>query len=125
MERLTSNKPVKEMKMRELAHNACYVKDRKAMYRDYNMDVDARELVRQLLKNYVHVDAAFARDTDLDELMADFLCDDINSIDGLIAVFYRNLWAMAELRERLRAYEDTGLTPDQINEIKQKTQEET
>lgn len=25
---------------------------------------------------------------------------------GLIAVFYRNLWAMADLRERLKKYED-------------------
>lgn len=28
---------------------------------------------------------------------------------GLLALFYRNLWAMADLRERLKYYEDLEL----------------
>ena len=36
---------------------------------------------------------------------------------GLIALFYRNLWAMADLWERLKSYEDLGLSPEQIIEI--------
>lgn len=38
--------------------------------------------------------------------MVDYLKDGIDSIEGLIALFYRNLWAMADLRERLKVYED-------------------
>lgn len=43
MERLTTNKDVSKMGMYELAHNSCYIKDGKARYRDYDLDVDARE----------------------------------------------------------------------------------
>ena len=32
--------------------------------------------------------------------------DGICTPRGLIATFYQNLWAMAELRERLKYYED-------------------
>ena len=39
MERLTTDKDVSEMGMFELAHNSCYIKDGKARYRDYNLDI--------------------------------------------------------------------------------------
>ena len=52
MNRLTSNKNVSDMSMIELAHNSCY-KDskRNARYRDYELDIDSRQLVRNLVKN--------------------------------------------------------------------------
>ncbi len=84
MKRLTTNKNVSDMGMSELAHNACYIKDGKARYRDYVLDMDAREMTRILLKDYTGGD-----DT-----------------EGFIATFYRNLWAMADLREALKQYED-------------------
>ena len=37
-------KPVSEMGMLELPYNDCYVKDRQAMYRDYDTDMSARGL---------------------------------------------------------------------------------
>ena len=117
MKRLTSNKPASEMGMIELAHNSCYIKDGKARYRDYDIDIDARELTRQLLKDHAAGDDAFTCDEDFDEWMVDYLRDGMDSIEGLIALFYRNLWAMSELRERLKDYEDTGLMPDQIIEM--------
>lgn len=106
MERLTTNKPVEEMGMLELAHNCCYVKDRNARYRDFEMDMDARELTRRLLKDHAQDDDAFESDEDFDEWMVDYLQNGIDTKEGLIALFYRNLWAMAELREQLKAYED-------------------
>ena len=112
MKRLTSNKPASEMGMIELAHNSCYIKDGKARYRDYDIDIDARALARQLLKDHASGDDAFTCDEDFDEWMVDYLQDGMDSTEGLIALFYRNLWAMAELRECLRTYENTGLTPD-------------
>ena len=38
--------------------------------------------------------------------MAEMLSVEIESQIGLLAIFYRNLWAMAELREKLKEYED-------------------
>lgn len=38
--------------------------------------------------------------------MASMLSVGIDSTIGLLALFYRNLWAMADLREKLKYYED-------------------
>lgn len=106
MKRLTSNKNVKDMGMVELAHNSCYIKEGKARYRDYDIDVDARVLTRQLIKDFAAGDDAFTCDDDFEEWMVYYLQEGMDSIDGLIALFYRNLWAMAEIREKLKYYED-------------------
>lgn len=108
MERLTVNKDVSEMGMYELAHNSCYAKDRNARYRDYDIDIDARELTRKLLKDYADGDDSFIDDENFDDWMMDYLYlkDGMDSIEGLIALFYRNLWAMADLYEKLKYYED-------------------
>lgn len=106
MDRLTSNKAVSEMGMFELAHNACYIKDGKARYRDYDIDIDARELTRKLLKDHADDDNAFTDDDNFDDWMIDYLQEGLDSKEGLIALFYRNLWAMADLREKLKRYED-------------------
>ena len=108
MGRLTTNKDASDMSMTQLAHNACYVKDGKARYRDYDMDIDARELARKLLKDYAAGDDAFTDDEDFDEHMVECLMHGTNDIEGLIAMFYRNLWATAEIHEWLRRYEDLG-----------------
>lgn len=39
--------------------------------------------------------------------MASMLSVEIDSTIGLLALFYRNLWAMADLREKLKYYEDS------------------
>ena len=107
MERLTTNKPVDEMSMLELAYNSCYAKDGKAMYRDYDIDIDARELTEYLYKKYAEIEPS---PTAPDELFDDWMLDDLqkgmDSIEGVLALLYRNLWAMADMRERLKAYED-------------------
>ena len=117
MTRLTSDKPVAGMGMVELRHNSCYIKDGKARYRDYSLDEDARVLARALLKDHAGGDDAFTCDKDFDDWMVDYLQDGMDSVGGLIALFYRNLWAMADLRDTLKAYEDTGLSPGQIIEM--------
>ena len=106
MERLTTNKEKSEMGMYELAHNCCYCKDGLARYRDFENDIDARELTRQLLKDYADGDDAFVDDDDFDEEMLELLMYGTSKTEGLIALFYRNMWAMADLRERLKEYED-------------------
>ena len=106
MKRLTVNKEVSEMSMFELAHNGCHIKNGCAWFRDYEKDTDARELTRKLLKLYAEGDDAFTCDDDFDEYMLDCLQYGTETIEGLLALFYRNLWAMAELHESLKCYED-------------------
>lgn len=107
MERLTSNKPADSMPMIELAHNSCYVDENNtARYRDYNLDIDCRELARNLINDMCDEDLSYMSDESFDEYMAEMLSVEIDSQIGLLAVFYRNLWAMADLREKLKEYED-------------------
>ncbi|WP_281853797.1 hypothetical protein [Roseburia inulinivorans] len=107
MERLTTNKSVADMSMIELAHNSCYADDeRNARYRDYNLDVDSRWLIRNLVKDICGEDFNGLSDEEVDEYMASMLSVEIDSTIGLLALFYRNLWAMADLREKLKYYED-------------------
>ena len=106
MERLTTNKEKSEMGMYELAHNSCYCKDGVARYRDFENDIDARDLARELAWSLADIE--LSRDNEcFDEEMFENLQYDITKESiGLIALFYRNLWAMADLREKLKEYED-------------------
>lgn len=107
MERLTSNKPTPDMNMFELAHNSCYADEkRNARYRDCELDIDSRELVRSLVKDMCNEDLSDMSDEEFDEYMAEMLSVEVDSQIGLLALFYRNLWAMADLREKLKEYED-------------------
>lgn len=107
MRRLTSNKKVHDMSMIELAHNSCYADDkRNARYRDYDLDIDSRQLVRNLMKDMCDEDLSGMSDEEFDEYMGEMLSVEMDSLVGLLALFYRNLWAMANLRETLKKYED-------------------
>ena len=106
MERLTTNKSVSDMSMVELAYNSCLDSEGNARYRDYEMEMDARDFARNLMvtltKDELPVD-----DTEFDEEILDNLTiDPFSDVRGLIALFYRNMWAMADLREKLKHDED-------------------
>lgn len=107
MKRLTSNKEVSDMSMIELAHNSCYADDeRNARYRDYEMDMDARDFARNLMVTLTKDEMSIS-DAEFDEeILDDLAIDPFSDVRGLIALFYRNLWAMANLRETLKKYED-------------------
>ena len=107
MKRLTSNKKVSDMSMNELAHNSCYADDeRNARYRDYEMDMDARDFARNLMVTLAKDETPIS-DTEFDEeILDDLAIDPFSDVRGLISLFYRNLWAMANLRETLKKYED-------------------
>lgn len=122
MNRITTDKPVSEMGMVELAYNSCYVENRRARYRDYELDIDARELARKLMVTYdiwnTAEDAEPLTDDEIfDESIGEYLSDSMDGLSGFIALFYRNLCVQAELWSRLKSYEDTGLTPDQMIEM--------
>ena len=94
------------MGMYELAHNSCYYKDGVARYRDFENDMDARDLARELVWSLT--DLELSRDNECfdKEMIENLQYDIMKEPIGLIALFYRNLWAMADLRERLKEYED-------------------
>ncbi len=117
MKRLTSNKEVLEMSMYELAHNSCYAKDGKARFRDFENDFDARELTIKLLKKYADIPNEFTCDDDFDDFMLDSLQYGTDNIQGLIAIFYQNLWAMADLRERLKEYEELEEQAEEVMKV--------
>lgn len=118
MKRLTVYKPASDMNMVELAHNCCYVKDRNARYRDFEMDMDARDFARNLMTTLTGDDMPTDDDFD-EEIMENLQYDPFESVTGLIALFYRNLWAMADLRETLKSYEDAkDKIESRINDIK-------
>lgn len=116
MNRLTTNKPTSEMNMIELAHNGCYAEERLARYRDFDRDIDARDFARELMVSYglwksceeygLDADNELVDDEIFDETMLDNMQYDATTIEGLVALFYRNLWAMADLHSKLKHYED-------------------
>ena len=94
------------MGMWELAHNSCYIDEsRCTRYRDFETDIDARDFARELYKFYAKEELPEDID-EFDEYVMDDLQYGAKDIAGFLALFYRNLWAMAELREWLKAYED-------------------
>lgn len=107
MERLTTNKNVSEMGMFKLALNCCYIaKDGSGRYRDYEIDIDERDFVRKLTTTLVGEDLPLQDESFDEEMMDNLGIDPFADVRGLIAIFYRNMWAMAELREKLKRYED-------------------
>ena len=107
MKRLTMDN-LEEMGMFSLAHNCCYIDENgNTRYRDFEIDIDARELAKGLLKEMTEGKVSFESDEDFDDWMGCYIGEDgICTPRGLTATFYQNLWAMAELRERLKYYED-------------------
>ena len=107
MERLTTNKNVLDMGMYELAHNCCYIaEDGTGRYRDYEMDMDERDFTRNLMSALAGEDLLLEDESFDEEMMDNLMFDPFADVTGLIALFYRNMWAMADLRERLKRYED-------------------
>ena len=107
MERLTTNKNVSDMGIVELALNCCYIaNDGSGRYRDYEIDIDERDFVRKLTTTLVGEDLPLQDESFDEEMMDNLGIDPFADVRGLIAIFYRNMWAMAELREKLKRYED-------------------
>ena len=74
MERLTSNKTTSDMNMLELAYNSCYIDEKhNARYRDYEQDIDSRELVRKLVKDMCDEDLSYMSDERFDQYIAEML----------------------------------------------------
>lgn len=96
-------KPVEEMSICELVYNDCYVKDRQAMYRNYDNDISARELIRNIYKDkqIQELPDFWVNDNYFDEVMFDNLQYGFENDLGILAILYQQIWSKAEMREVL------------------------
>lgn len=114
MNRLTKD-DVKEMGMVDLARNQVFIKDGEAWYRDFGREISVRDLAKEMF-DFHNIKYSSNLD-EFDEDMMYLLEDDYQTIEGVIALFYRSLWAFADIRETLKAYEDTGLEPEEVEQL--------
>ena len=122
MKRLTSDN-VFEMSMTELALNQVFVEDGWAWYRKAPEDeCSVCDLIRGaaakgLYLEDIELDPNLT-DEELGDVMLDWLQFGEKEPEGVLAILYRALWAMAEVRERLKLYEDILFAEDGTELIK-------
>ena len=113
IKRLTANN-VSEMDMVQLALNQVYIADGQAWYvKGPDEECSVCDLIRDAAET-LEVDLPMLGDAELSDFLADWFQYGSQEPEGVLAILYRALWSMAELRERLRDYEDTGLEPEEI-----------
>lgn len=118
MKRLTTNCPDNNL---DAALNLFYIKDFETWVRgggdgpDYP-DIRLYDFIRKAAKILLP-DLDFPMDDDdVDYAMGELLLDGPDEPTGLLALLYTAAWSYAELRGRLMQYEDTGLTPELVQE---------
>lgn len=70
------------------------------------MDMDERDFARNLMTTLAGEDLPLEDESFDEEMMDNLMFNPFADVTGLIALFYRNMWAMADLREKLKRYED-------------------
>ena len=100
------------------ALNLFYVKDGWTWVRgggpapDY-ADVSLCDYIRLIAKEH-GLDMAEGDDDEISMEMAELLFDGTSTIDGIVATLYTAAWAFAELREKLKGYEATKRTAEDL-----------
>ena len=117
MKRLTTNCPDNNL---DAALNLFYIKDFETWVRgggdgpDYP-DIRLYDFIRKAAKILLP-DLDFPTDDDgVDYAMGELLLDGPDEPTGLLALLYTAAWSFAELRGKLMQYEDTELTPEEID----------
>ena len=119
--RLTKEKPDGNF---ETALNLFYAKDRSVWVRGGGPspayeDVSLDDWIRSLFRQYGDFkEVADYTDSEVCEMMGDMIFDGTETIDGLLATIYQAAWAFAEIRAKLEEYEDIGLEPREVKELK-------
>lgn len=118
MKRLTTEKPKDNV---ENTLNLFYIKDKETWirgggeppeYKDETLD----NFMRRQIKARMPIDAPEDW-REFSAMMAEWLFDDPESETGLLALLYAAAWGFAEIRERLKRYEDTGAMPDVLEDL--------
>lgn len=108
--RLTTDTPQGNL---EQALNLFYAKDGETWVRGYGengTDIALLDLIRKIVRRHTKY-AAFPEtmsDSDISFTMAEWLVDGTDSIEGVLALLYQAAWVCAELRERLKRFENNG-----------------
>lgn len=114
MERLTTDNPTDNI---EASLNLFYVRDGDAFIRgggdapDY-ADISVTDFIRKAARTLCPDMLLPESAEEISFAMAEYLFDGYEEPSGLIALLYTAAWSYAELRERLKAYEDSGLSPE-------------
>lgn len=110
-----------DMSIWELAHNQVFVKDKEAWYRDFEREISARDLVREIYRKHVTTEDAedLADDDVFDDIMLEAGAFGTDDMEGVCSILYTALWGMAEVREWLKAYETHGLPTTMRPEVLQ------
>lgn len=120
MYRLTTDNPTDNI---EASLNLFYVRDGDAFIRgggdapDY-ADISVTDFIRKTARTLCPDMLLPESAEEISFAMAEYLFDGYEEPSGLIALLYTAAWSYAELRERLKAYEDTGLEPEAIEPVK-------
>lgn len=117
MNRMTSDNTF-EMDMRQLALNQVYIGEDGWAWYVKAPDEECRvcDLIRNAAET-LGVGLPIPSDKDLPGLLTSFLQYGEEEPEGVLAILYRALWAMTDLRARLSRYEDTGLEPEEIMKL--------
>lgn len=116
MNRLTTDTPKDNL---ETALNLFYIKGYETWVRgggpgpEY-ADVSLFNFIRDVAKTYIPDVELPEDDDDLSNMMPEWLMDGIDSAEGIVALLYTAAWAYAELRHKLKQYEDSGLEPGDL-----------
>jgi hypothetical protein len=115
--RLTTDTPKNNF---EMALNLFYVKDKEVWVRGYGKngaDISLFDLSRDLTRwNCPYVDLDISDDS-FSMMMAEWLWEDVESFEHVLALLYQAAWVCAELREHLKQFEDTGWTPEMLHKL--------
>ena len=119
MERLTTDTPKNNL---EMALNLFYVKGKEVWVRGYGKDgadISLFDLSRDLTRwNCPYVDLDISDDS-FSMMMAEWFWEDVESFEHVLALLYQAAWVCAELREHLKQFEDTGLSPEKVSWMKE------
>lgn len=108
------------MSATELAHNFVFVKNREAWYRDFDREIPARDLMREICaKHAAPADADELTDEELDEILYDNLQFGTDDLEGVFALLYMALYGMTDVRAWLERYETAGLPTTNRPEVLQ------
>ena len=119
MYRLTTDNPTDNI---EASLNLFYVRDGDAFIRgggdapDY-ADISVTDFIRKAARTICPDMLLPESAEEISFAMAEYLFDGYEEPSGLIALLYTAAWSYAELRERLKAYEDTGLEPEAVETV--------
>lgn len=118
MKRMTTDRPQDNV---QSTLNLFYIKDKETWIRgggpapEYK-DVTLDDFMRRQIKARLPIDAPEDW-KEFSAMMAEWLMDDPESETGMLALMYAAAWGFAEIRERLKRYEDTGAMPDVLEEL--------